>query len=340
MTDTSASLTSATAALSSDLSTDLPIEAKNALARLSADDAAVRRIAVIDIGDLEEPALLPALTAVLRSDPTAEVRREAAAVLAAWEREDVVEALCAALLDADGPVRDAASQALSELKDLASAPVLRQWAARPEPFVRRAVLRGLRELRDAAAYEPALQALTDTDADVRLEAVTVLGWLKDTRALAPLAALAAADAHAGVRRAAAGALGFAADNDAQTSAALLHALRDADWQVREEAATTLGKLRTAHTRDALVAALADDYWQVRLRAARALGRIGDAQAAGALIALLTHSISNLRKEAALALGELGSPAAVAPLRTALEDRDPEVRKAVRIALQQLGADTP
>jgi hypothetical protein len=48
--------------------------------------------------------------------------------------------------------------------------VLSRWAARPEPFVRRSVLRGLRELRFAQPFDPALQALTDTDADVRLEA--------------------------------------------------------------------------------------------------------------------------------------------------------------------------
>ncbi|MBN3858761.1 HEAT repeat domain-containing protein, partial [Paraburkholderia sp. Ac-20340] len=179
----------------------------------------------------------------------------------------------------------------------------------------------------------------DADAQVRLEAVAVLGWLKDARALAPLSALLATDAQVPVRHAAAGALGFAAPDDAHAAPALLHALGDADWQVREEAATTLGKLRSHAARDALVTALADDYWQVRLRATRALGRLADPQAAAAIGALLTHSISNLRKEAALALGEIGAPASIALLQAALEDRDPEVRKAVRIALQQVEGRT-
>ncbi|WP_322047205.1 HEAT repeat domain-containing protein [Paraburkholderia sp. J67] len=312
-----------------------PPEAASALARLRDADAAVRRIAVLDLADFEDETLVPALVSALRDDAAPEVRREAAAVLAAWEQEDVVEALCAALLDVDAPVREAAQQALSELKNLESAPVLRRWAARPEPFARRAALRGLRELRDAAAFEPARAALDDADAEVRLEAVAVLGWLKDARALGPLAALTVTDAHVAVRRAAAGALGFANADDAHAAPALLNALRDADWQVREEAATTLGKLRAHPARDALVTALADDYWQVRLRATRALGRLADPHAADAVSALLAHTISNLRKEAALALGELGSAASIAPLRAALEDRDPEVRKAVRIALQQL-----
>ncbi|MDR9029069.1 hypothetical protein FEP55_04427 [Burkholderia multivorans] len=213
--------------------------------------------------------------------------------------------------------------------------MLCRWADRAEPSVRAAVLRGLRELRDPDAYAPALRALEDGTAAVRAEAVAVLGWLKDARALAPLARIATADADAAVRRIAVGALGFAASGDADVADALLVALRDREWQVREEAAATLGKLRIAAARAPLVTALDDDYWQVRLRAARALGQLRDAAAAPAVAALLAHSISNLRKEAALALGELRDPASLPALHAALDDRDPEVRKAVRIAIRQI-----
>jgi HEAT repeat protein len=195
----------------------------------------------------------------------------------------------------------------------------------------------LRELRYADAFSAAVRALDHDDSGVRIEAVGVLGWLKDTRALVPLARVATRDASAEIRRAAVGALGFASADDAAIPDALLHALADPAWQVREEAATTLGKLRAHSARDALIAALGDDYWQVRLRAARALGQLGDRAAAQALIALLSHAISNLRKEAALALGELRDPSTLAALEHALDDADPEVRKAVRIALQQIGA---
>lgn len=314
---------------------NLPAEAAAPLARLGDADPAVRRIALFDLADLEDPALLPTFIAALREDPAADVRREAAAVLAAWEDDEVVEALCAALLDAAGEVRAAAAQSLSELKEPSSGHVLRRWAARPEPFVRRSALRGLRELRFADAFEPALHALPDASAEVRVEAVAVLGWLKDTRALAPLASLAASDSNADVRRAAVGALGFASPSDPAIVAALLAALRDDAWQVREEAATTLGKLGATAAREALIAALDDAYWQVRLRAVRALGQLRDARSAPAVAALLPHTISNLRKEAALALGELGSRDSLPALQAALEDRDPDVRKAIRIAIGQI-----
>ncbi|KAB0648108.1 HEAT repeat domain-containing protein, partial [Burkholderia diffusa] len=188
------------------------------------------------------------------------------------------------------------------------------------------------------AFTPALHALDAPAAAVRAEAVAVLGWLKDVRALSPLARIATTDTHADVRRIAVGAVGFAASSDTAVVTALLAALRDAEWQVREEAVATLGKLRVAVARAPLVAALDDDYWQVRLRAVRALGQLRDAAAAPAVAALLSHAISNLRKEAALALGELRDPATLPALHEALEDRDPEVRKAVRIAIAQIGGD--
>ena len=117
------------------------------VAGLAAPDASVRRIALFELADLEDPGLVPAFVAALRDDPSADVRGEAARVLGAWEQPDVVDALCGALLDPDDGVRAAAAQSLSELKDAASGPVLCRWADRPEPFARGAVLRGLREAR-------------------------------------------------------------------------------------------------------------------------------------------------------------------------------------------------
>jgi HEAT repeat protein len=202
--------------------------------------------------------------------------------------------------------------------------------------VQAAILRALRELRLSDALDPALRALSHPLASVRLEAVGVAGWLKDERALAQLAEVAAGDADPDVRRAAVGSLGLGSEPAEAIVDALLSALRDDAWQVREEAAATLGKLRAGQARDALIASLDDPYWQVRLKSARALGRLRDPAAGAALGRLLSHSISNLRKEAALALGELGDRGLLPVLQAAQNDPDPEVRKAVRIALQQIG----
>ncbi|AXL53337.1 PBS lyase [Paraburkholderia caffeinilytica] len=316
-------------------------EAAALLPRLASADAAVRRIALLALADLEDEAVLGPIVTALRSDVSSEVRAQAAEVLGAWERADAVAALCEALADRAEDVREAAAQSLSNLKDPESGPLLAPWTAHGDPFVRQAALRGLRELRYAGALEPALAALAANEYIVRLEAVSVLGWLKNEHALGPLTAAAAQDPSAAVRRAAIGALGIGAAATDDIIAALLSALGDAAWQVREEAAATLGKLRAPGARDALIAALDDDYWQVRLQAVRALGKLGDANASAistastAVAALLTHAISNLRKEAALSLGELGDAASLPALQVAATDPDPEVRKAARIALAQI-----
>lgn len=305
------------------------------LLRLQESDAAVRRIAVLDLADLEDEAALPFLIDSLLRDPDASVRLEAARVLAAWETPEVVSALLDGLTDAARQVAEAAAQSLSELKDVSLAPLLVERARHSSAFVRAAVLRGLRELRYPQAYAPAVKALDDADANVRREAVTVIGWLKQSDALTDLARLATSDPVVEVRRAATGALGLAAD--AKVLPALYAALNDSEWQVREEAAITLGKLKLAEAEAALTQALADEYWQVKLQSVRALGRLRTRQVLAELSALFHHPISNLRKEIALALGEIGDKAALPLLEEAIDDADPDVRKSVRIAIAQIGS---
>jgi HEAT repeat protein len=307
--------------------------------RLASDDPGVRRVAVLEFADLEDEELVPQLTELLRRDPDATLRAEAARVLAGWNDDEVVDALADALVD-EPAVREAAAQSLTELKDPQAGERLLPHALHHDPFVCASALRGLKELRVPGAAQPATQALQHADATVRREAVSVLGWLKHAASLPLLARVAADDTDPEVRRVATGALGLAAPQDAQAVLpALCAALRDTAWAVREEAATTLGKLRpegdTAGA--ALREAMADDYWQVRLRAARSLGRLRDVAALPVLTEALVHPAGNLRKESAIALGEIGDPAAAAALAVAQADPDPEVRKAVRLALQRLGA---
>ncbi|WP_280152038.1 HEAT repeat domain-containing protein [Piscinibacter sp. XHJ-5] len=311
--------------------------------RLASTDAGVRRVALLDFADVEDETLLPAIAALLRQDPDPALRAEAARALAGWDDGNVVDALADALADEPG-VREAAAQALAELKDAAAGSRLVHRVGHEDGFVCAAVLRALKELRIAAAAGPATAALAHADAAVRREAVGVLGWLRHAPALPELAHLAQGDGDAEVRRAATGSLGLAdPDRAASVLPALCAALRDAAWQVREEAATTLGKLaqpleagaQRAAACSALRQAMEDDYWQVRLRAARSLGRLRDATSLPVLIEALTHRAGNLRKEAAIALGEVGDVRALPALDAADADPDPEVRKAARIARQRL-----
>ena len=114
------------------------------LERLADPDETVRRLAVIDVADLEDDENLPRLAEVLQNDPAASVRAEAARVLAGWDESDVVEALAAALRDPDKDVQKAAASSLSELKDPAMGAHLVPYAGDAQASVRAAALRSLR----------------------------------------------------------------------------------------------------------------------------------------------------------------------------------------------------
>ena len=58
--------------------------------RLQAPDAGMRRIALIDLADLEDPDGLVWLVDSLRHDPATDVRAQAASLLEAWEEDEVV----------------------------------------------------------------------------------------------------------------------------------------------------------------------------------------------------------------------------------------------------------
>jgi HEAT repeat protein len=300
--------------------------------RLHDPDAAVRRIALLELAEQEDERWLPWLLRLLR-DEAAPVREEAARRLAAWERKESVSALVSALDDADMGVAEAAAQSLAELKNAACGAWVLPALVSPRAFVRARALRALRELRLAASLEPALDLLGDPDAEVRREAIGVVGWLKPAPALPRLAEIVRHDRRPDVRRAAVAALGFVEGFDGEVQAALHAGLKDDDWCVREEAATTLGKLRWADSLPALVEALSDAFWQVALRAARAIGRLGPAggSAWSTLAGLLDHPLANVRKEAVIALGDLRRIEALAALERAGRDADPDVRKLARLA---------
>lgn len=304
------------------------------LERLHDADAGVRRIAVLDLLDSDEANISPLLITALH-DPDAGVRVEAARLLEGYETHDAVRALIAALDDPDKDVAHAAADSLAELKEREMAePLLAALAEQVTPSKQAALLRAVRELRAADAFAPAMSALDSDSSVVRCAGVGVLGYLRNTDALPDIAKIAATDPDPEARRIAIGALGFSTDAIV-VKQTLVAALRDGFWQVREEAAVTLGKLKFVDAANDLVPVMTDAYWQVRVKAARSLGKLKARSALPVLIDALNHEISNLRKEAVVALGEIGDVAAIPALENALYDSDPDVRKLARLALTQL-----
>ena len=108
-----------------------------------------------------------------------------------------------------------------------------------KPFVRANALRalkGLRILKRCSALLPA-----GPEPEVRMQAVGVLGYLQMEEALHALI-LAGRDPDIEVHGAAVGALAFS--NSSTVSEALIKAISDEAWRVREMAAETIGKLKS------------------------------------------------------------------------------------------------
>jgi len=143
------------------------------------------------------------------------------------------------------------------------------------------------------------------------------------------------DDDADVRRAATGALVYAAPE--QVGPALIGILRDEHWQVRVEAAVSIGKLDYQAALQPLVEATHDSFWQVREKAVDALGKLGAVGAIPALGVCARDPMSNLRKAAIGALGAIAHNDGRPFVELAMDDPDPDVRKLARWAMSKLDA---
>lgn len=303
--------------------------------RLRDGDAGTRRVAVMDLAESAHEPGAGRLLLVALHDTDPAVRAEAAKVIDEFPAEELTEALIGALTASDEKVRGAAARALADLKDPgAGAALLAALQGASDPFVLAATLRALRNLR----YEPAMQAglrlLAHDHAAVRHEAVGLLGYLRKPETMADIARLALSDPQAEVRRQAVAAL---VSGDPQAIEwTLIRAVADADWQVRAESSSVIGKLRIAGGAGALIQATEDANWQVREKAVEALGQLGARKALPAIGRCATDEISNLRKAAVTAIGEIADAEGRRYLEPALLDNDPDVRKMARWALDRLG----
>jgi HEAT repeat protein len=310
-------------------------ELERIAARLKQSDSGARRVAVMALAEsAHEPGAGGLLLIALRdADPT--VRAEAARVIDEFPAEELTEALIGALTAADETVRNAAARALADLKDpAAGTALLAALQGASDPFVLAAVLRALRNLRHEPALQAALRLLAHEHAAVRHEAVGLLGYLRKPETMADIARLALCDPQPEVRRQAVAAL-VSGDPEA-VGWTLIRAVADADWQVRAEGASVIGRLKIASGVGALIQATEDPSWQVREKAVEALGQLRARRALPAIGRCAADEISNLRKAAVTALGEIADTEGRRYLEPALGDSDPDVRKMARWALERLG----
>ena len=175
-----------------------------------------------------------------------------------------------------------------------------------------------------------VRSLEDASAGIRRAAAHALGKLGDQRALEPLRQ-ALYDGEAGVRRDAVKSLG-----QLKAVEALIEALSHPDEGVRRSAVSALDDLKDPRAVEPLIAALGDEDSSVRQVACYAVRDLGDARAVEPLIECLGDSNKFVRQCAAEALGKIGDPRAIEPLKAlAATEQDEYVKNKVESALRHL-----
>jgi HEAT repeat protein len=225
----------------------------SAVNQLALDDPDERvRLAGVECA-LEDrsPRLLTRLVELVRSDPSARVRRSAAEDLARFAllgelddldpdstrrvRERLLEAVHAR--DEDPSVRASALAALGYFSDDAMMQELAE--AFTDPVLRLGAVRGMGRSADPRWTDRLMPVLGSEDPQMREEAARALGEIEDERAVSPLTELVD-DQVPEVRLAAIEALGLIGGEEARE--ALLYALEDPDAQIREAAERAIGDL--------------------------------------------------------------------------------------------------
>lgn len=279
------------------------------------------------------PRAAAALGAML-SDPDGTRRELAAALLGELPAadNDLDRTLAAALGDPAPAVRAAAARALGRRGAAACGDAVAALLADPSEEVQAAAVEALALL--AAVDGPAALAgraaplLSADDAGRRRAAVALLGRMGDLlteRSSGPAGAAPRwRDESADQIRAAFGQLAFA--------------LKDPDAGVRQAAATALGRLGGDDALEPLALALADEAPEVRIAAAGALGRLRSPSAVEPLTLLVGDPDPWVCAAALEALGAIGAPAGFRAITAALAAADPLVVLAAVEAAAAVGGD--
>lgn len=165
-----------------------------------------------------------------------------------------------------------------------------------------------------------IAALADEDWAIREEAATLLGTMRDPRAVGPLVSLLR-DSDRAVREAAIGALTAIGEPSVPV---LGLCLSDPQTSVQEAASTVLASIADRRVLRPLIESLKNSDWIVRMQVARALGHINDQASVPYLIPLLQDKVKAVREEASTALAAIGE-AALPALRSATTHEDWLVR---------------
>lgn len=246
--------------------------------------------------------------------------------------------LITALGDWDHQVGIDAVQALGWMGDAGLEPLI-DALRYGRPHVAESAAHVLGERADPRVIDALADAAGGTDYRVSSTAALILKNLGEPAVEPLIRALAWRTTGATYVASALGDLG-----DVRAVEALIAALKDGGWDLRQAAAEALGKLGDLRAVEPLRVAEEDEASQVRKAAGLALARRAFDQAVRprkpvateSIIRALEHPDRNVRQSAAAALATAKDTRAVVPLMAALKDKERGVRQRAARALGRLG----
>jgi HEAT repeat protein len=309
--DTGGTLTTESSLPSAEATRLSPEQAARLLADM-ASDAALERQAAVERLDALGPEAIAWVLRALRDGPPSEQRGAAMYMIGRVgpRDDDVAKALVGLLESSDEAIRRTAFQAVERMGDAQLVPALPALIAMAEdvnedPRYRGRAVRAIAKLREAgreATDNLFALARDDTDLNVRRAAFFAITRVTPyAEAERFFAERLSEDPHEDLRRLAAKWLGQVAVTESALDA-LIHAFRDPDPLVRDEAVGALVEIGRPAVKT-LVEALNDENVEVRRHAALTLGKMGPLaiEAMSALIERLEDPDERTRELAAAAV---------------------------------------
>jgi len=262
----------------------------------------VRLSAAATLGNMGDVrAVQPLIKALKDNSPT--VRLHTAEALGKMGDSIAVESLKNAIQDPRYSVREAVAISLTKLSEPIIGPILQNMELRAG-LIHNGIIRARERKRYSAALEPLTQALSEGNVQTRLASAVALGTIGGSRPIEPLTYAVNNDKDEDVRIASVQSLGII--GRAKSKEVLRRALNDDSHEVRSKALGALSFLRDTSAVEPLLNSLRDADKEVRWDAAESLGYLGGGNrvAERVIRAALQDAEDGIREEAAHALEKM------------------------------------
>lgn len=301
------------------------------VADLDHNELQIRQAAAVGLGDLGDPRSVPLLVSLLDDDSM--VLRKAA-LLGLGKIKDPRSIKPLLLFGLNDPqMKFLASEAIIGMGQDAVQSLIELLDEQELGIVLEAIVL-LGRIKDSRARRALMMVIDARQPLLQCHAIEALGQIGDPKSIGPLARLLKSP-DANIRATAAGALSKMASNK-NVVAPLVQALNDPDEDVVVQAATGLGETGVKRAAEPLSRLLHAPQENIRVAVAQAMGALGDQRAVPHLLALLDVDSQDLQLKVLSTLRTMKPPHISGELLKRLDHPNPVIRRRMIDVLAPIG----